>query len=572
MANGEQILKQYNFIRDHYQNFLTRWDLQAPYLSPSRVGILSDRTPGQDQMAGVYDSTTMGAADMLAKYIASTTFGPGQRWGKLKAKKFGRQDRNDSDDWAEEATNLILGAFGDSNFYREAPEALTDWVAFGTGSVLCEERKDYRSDYEQRRKGFRGLRFQTSKTGRFFNGCNAEGSMDKQFREDKLSARASADKFGKENLPINIQQLVDGERQEKLFTFIHAIYPRSKSDRSYGKGAKGYDFASCWVEKDSKKLVSESGYKNYPVLNPRWEITPGEIPGRGPGDRAFPDTRTLSKAKQLDLEALALDIRKPVLQSSDSVVSTKGNKSGTIAFQPAGLTIVKTKQGQNVRDVLNTLDLNPNYKMSQIKEEELRRSIEELFFVNILKALLKVEKSEMTAFEFAQKLEIMYRILGGVYGGYEYEFLARAWDIAFSIMWDAGALPPLPPEMLDSGIAPSVVFSSPLALAQTSQEADGILKAFSSIPTIALNDPQRAIELKDNLDDDIAVRMIFEKYGVPEIVIKSEEERDKIRAGRTKARADANQMANIEGASEAAKNVAPLISALGKTQGAAGNA
>jgi hypothetical protein len=564
MADGKAIMRDYGNVRDHYANFLTRWDLQAPFIDPSRIGILGGTTPGQNQLRDVYDSTTMGANDLLSKFISSSTFSPGQRWGRITAKRFSIGERDDIDDWCDEVTEKMLKAIGASNFYAEAPDMTKDYTGFGTGSLHFDERKEYASEYESRRGGFRGLRFQATKTGRFFNATDAEGKIDKEYREQEMSVRAARAKFGDAALPADVKSYFRaGADQEKKFTFIHAAYPRPKSEYK-GRGTLSYPYASCWVEKESKELVRESGYKFYPFANPRWEVTPGEIPGRGPGDRAFPDTRSLNEAKKLDLEALAIDVRKPLIQASDSVL-------GDIELRPAGRSIVKTGSQRSVKDVLQALETSPNYQMANVKEEQLRQSINELFFVDILRALLKVEKSEMTAFEFARKLELMYRILGAVYGRYESDFLAPLWDGVFTLMWDASALPPPPPELFDEVKEIQIEFTSPLALAQKAQEVDGVLKTFSAIPVLGQNDPQAITDLKDNFDQDKAMRFIAKTYGLPESVIVSEQVRDEKRQARTQARQEVNQMAQIQAGSEAARNVAPLITSL-QNVGVAGNA
>lgn len=562
MPDGAQIMAEYQYVRTHYSNFLTRWDAQAPFLAPSRIGIQTKFTPGVDQMGDVYDSTTLGAADFLSKFLWSSSCPPGSRWGRTTAKKYDLGERDEVDDWCDEVTTKILKALAASNFYAEGGEMTVDLTAFGTGSILCEERKEYATEYEGKRGGFRGLRFQTDKTGRFFNGVNAEGVIDKEFRECQYSARAANDRWGKKgNLPDAIKDLLKdgGTKQEQLFTFIHAVYPRPKAERGK-QGAKGYDWTSCWVEKQTKQLVYESGYKSYPFCNPRWEVTPGEIPGRGPGDRAFPDTKTLNTAKKMGFEDWALKIRPPILQGSDAVI-------GNIRMKPAGPTTVKLKGSQSVKDVVAPWETGSHPEVSQIKEEELRRSINELFFVDILRNLLKVEKSEMTAFEFQQKLMLMYRILGSVYGRYEAEFLSRLWDIVFSIMWDAKALPPPPDAMFDQVKEISVEFTSPLALAQNSSEIDGIVQTYSVIPVLALQDAQRAIDLKDNLDDDKALRFISKSRAIPEGIIRSEKDRDKIRQARVEAKNQQTQADQMTQASEAAKNVAPLIKSLQQPTG-----
>jgi hypothetical protein len=552
--DGKQLIREYENGRAARANFERRWDFMAPYLSPSRVGILSKRSVGVDQMEGIYDATSIGAADLLAKFICGHTINPGQSWGKVRPQKEPGAERDDEEDWADETSDRVLKALGNSNFYAEAPEMANDYVALGTGCLYGDERKEYRSDYEERRRGFRGLRFCADKTGRFTIFEDAEGRVDKNYRETQYSARAAGDKFGLERLSDKLKQLYGTEKQEELFTFIHCVRPRDKALRGR-EGAKGYSWASYWIEKETQQIVSEGGYKWYPFNNPRWEKTPGEIYGRGPGDRAFPDTRTLNKIKELELQDLALKVRPAFLQANDAVV-------GPVRLRPAGPTVVKIRGNQSVRDVIAPWETGSKPEVTQLKEEQLRQAIERLFFVDLLRKLMETEKSEMTAYEYAEKLRLLYQLLGSVYGRWESEFLAPTFENTLNLMWDAGALSDPPDSLLLRSGTLLVEFTSPLALAQKSQDIDAIRLTFADLAGLALNDPQKLIDLIDNYDQDKAARIVGKLRGMPESVIRSEMERDKIRRARTDSRLQDEKLQQMLQLSEASKNAAPFLKAV----------
>ena len=554
MADGKDVISRYNRLRNAAATHFSRCDLMAPYISPSRAGINAQRAPGQDVLQDVYDSTTMFAADLLAKYIAGEVINPAQRWHRWKIRKpKGAPTRTEADEWIEECTDIAFRESANSNFYAEAPEMLVDYGGFGTGCIMGDERKNYREEERRPRRGFRGLRYQTAKTGRFVVSEDAEGRIDGVWREYQLSAQAAADRWGRERLPDNMRQVLIAEKPDydRQFTVVHAVYPRPKSERGYG--AKSFPYASCWVEKESEQTILESGYKRFPFMVPRWEKTPGEIFGRGPGDRAFPDTRTLNKAKQMGLEDWALKIRPPIIVAHDSVV-------GTIRIRPAAPTTLRNS-GRAVSDLMMPFQTGSHPEVSQIKEEELRRSIRQLFFVDQILAMLQVEKPEMTAYEFAKKMELLFKILGPVYGRMQSEFLIPETELTFGLMYDAGAFPPPPPELAQGGVDIDPEFTSPLALAQRAGDVDAIRLTFGDIGVIALGDPQRAESMLENYDIDEAARICGEIRGVPARIVRSEKTRDKIREAKTRATEEVNREQQALAIAQGMKNFAPILKA-----------
>jgi hypothetical protein len=198
-------------------------------------------------------------------------------------------------------------------------------------------------------------------------------------------------------------------------------------------------------------------------------------------------------------------------------------------------------------------------EISQIKEEELRRSIRQLFFVDQILQMLQVEKPEMTAYEFAKKMEILFKILGPIYGRMQSEFLIPETELTFGLMYDAGAFPPPPPELDSDGTTIDVEFTSPLALAQRAGDVDAIRMTFGDIGAIALGDPERAEAMLENYDVDAAARIIGEVRGVPARILRSEKDRDQIRGARVQKMQQAEMVQGLLAASQAGKNVAPLV-------------
>src|SRR5574342_219152 len=79
-ANGIELVARRERLKNAQVTHATRWDRMAPFVAPSRVGILTTVADGDKQTSGVYDSTTLMAAELMAMFIAGHIINPAQRW------------------------------------------------------------------------------------------------------------------------------------------------------------------------------------------------------------------------------------------------------------------------------------------------------------------------------------------------------------------------------------------------------------------------------------------------------------------------------------------------------------
>lgn len=547
-ANAREILSRYDKLQQEAAGHRERWERMAPFIAPSRVGITGAQAPGQSQVRNVYDSTTMMAAELMAMFIAGHIINPSQRWFNFQPPAtLDPRVADPVNEWLEECRDLTLRRLSNSLFYAEGPECFVDYGGFGTGFLLCEEAPQ---PVNRTVRGFRGFHFVAEKTGRFLIAEGPDGLVDTAFREYQISARVAADLWGLENCSEAIKKAIAEGAPDKLFKIIHGIYPRPKGDKGYG--AKGMPWASCWVEYDAKHLVHEGGYRVFPAAVPRYHRTPGEVFGRGRGDLAFPDTWTLNNAKRMGFEDWALKIKPPVLHAHDSVI-------GTLRLVPAGPTAVNT-HGKPIKDAIMPFETGSRPEVSQIKEEELRASIRQIFYIDHIIKLLETEKSEMTAYEFAQKLQLLFRLMGPVYGRSEREYLYMIVDIMWDLQFSTGAFPPPPPEVFQTDGQIDIEFQNPIARAQRSGDAEAIMLALTdAAPLVQIFGPS----VLDRLDPEKAFEGLLQTRGVPSRWQRNDEEIKKLRDAQHQQNAQELQMANMEQMAGIAGKAAPLLKALG---------
>lgn len=551
--HGHEIVAQYGRMKQERQLFDARWDEMAPFIAPSRVGILQAFPSGVKQTSGVYDSTGMLAAEMSANFIAGSLLNPGQQWGAMSMRDPRARDDDETQEWLEECRLRMFRAFDESAFYSEAAEAMTDWIGFGTGFLLMEELPIMS---HQVTRGFRGFFCEAQKTGRFVIADGPNGLVDTTMREKRLSARVIQARWPNATLPESVKVAIQkGEGETTHFTIVHGILPRPLSEQRSRSGNAGMPWASGWVEKESKQILHESGYRRFPGAVFRYYRTPGEAHGRGRGDLAYPDIYSLNRAKRMGFEDWALKLRPPVLVAHDAVI-------GRLRLVPGAPTVVET-HGRPIQDMVSPFVTGSNPQVNSIKEEELRKSIRQIFLVDQLLMLMEVSKSEMTAFEFAKKMEILYTLIGPVYGRAEREFLRQSWDTGFDLMFHAGAFSPPPPAVYETDGTIDVRFENPLARSRRTSDVEAITLAVNDMAPLAQLHPQ----MWDGFDPDKTRKHIFSVRGVPASVTRNDDEIGLVRQARYEEDQQELEVQRAQQVSEGMKNVAPLMRAL-QPQGA----
>lgn len=220
-------------------------------------------------------------------------------------------------------------------------------------------------------------------------------------------------------------------------------------------------------------------------------------------------------------------------------------------------------RGRPVRDMVMPWETGSRPEVSHIKEEELRRTIREIFFVDTIRQLLETHKSEMTALEFSKKMELLFRIIGPVYGPMEWELLYRIVDVIWDLLYHGGVFSPPPPEMEQFGGEIDIQFLNPISLAQRAGDAESMLMWTNDVSPLAQLMPQ----MLDWIDPDKTSKGLANVRGVPALWMRNEQEVSQLRKERQKQDESQLQMEKVGQAAEAAGQVAPLVKALSeKTQ------
>ena len=499
------------------------WEEIAEFVVPNQFNnFFGDDTPGQRKTRRLFDSVAGQAAQDLAASIHSTLTNPSTKWSVIKFKDKSLNDNEEAVAWLEAANNAIHSELASSNFDGAVAKAYQSITTFGSMMMLHEQ--------DNVDETFDKFKFNTWHMSEVAFSENSNGIADRVFRKFKMTKRQIMEKWP-DTFPKEWDQPQAKNLDEKQ-EIIHAIFPRDPREvrlNEFGLApGKSRPFASMYILGNKSELLEEGGFYELPVYVVRWSTMPGEEYGRGPSHLALPDVRTLNKTKQLSLKAAAKAIDPPVLV-------TKRNLFGNFDIRPGRVTLVRDVNG------FREMNTSARFDLTQFEVESLRNSIKSIYFIDKLMLPPRTETGEQTAFEVAERLAQMQKVLGPTLSRFNHEFLSPLIVRCFKILLREGILPPLPEVLLESGVDVAIRFVNPLSINQRQEELNNLSAWVGQASLLAQTTGDMGA--LDWVDSDFIVKFSADLRGIPEGAVKTS---DQVEAEREARAQQAQQQQALE--------------------------
>ena len=513
---------------------LSEFFLNNQYIGSAGIGVSSRpvtpeaTNPGAKRTRRLFDSTALQAVQDLASSFQGTLTNPATTWSRLR---YQREDLNNDEEavmWLEAVNRIMHNKFNESNFNTEIAKTYQSLVSLANSVLFLED------------DGKGGFRFTAMHITRVAWTENKDGLVDTLYHKFSMTAKQIIEKWG-ENVDENILKAAENA-PTKEFEILHCVYPRAPKDIKLNEAglapAKYRPVASVYIDLTHQKTFEEGGYYEMPIFVARWSLMPGEMYGRGPGHLALPDVRTLNRLKMRGLEAIDLQVRPPILANQRDVF-------GQLDMRPGNISIVKNVDG--VREFVS----QARNDILQFSIEELRDSIRSIFFLDKLLLPPRTETGEMTAFEVAQRVEQMQRVLGPVLSRLNNEVLNPLVVRAFKMMLRSGVLPPIPDILVETGLDIEIVFVNQLARSQQIEDVNTIQQWAQLLGQLAQMDPS----IIDNIDMDGIAKHTAKVLGVPEAAVQNDDEMAAIRQQRAQQQQQAQALDTAVAAADVASKV-----------------
>lgn len=502
-------------------SWLIHWRELADYILPRRYRWLltqNQMNRGSPINGNIVDSTATLAARTLASGMMAGITSPTRPWFKLKVDGF--EDDNEICVWLAECEKRMMRVFQESNFYTAMAVMYFDLVVFGSACIIIYE------DFENVIHCFNPC------LGEFFFSLDSKFNVTGVSREFSLTMDQIADMFSLDNVGEDVRQSVDPRNpglsgsgsKEKII--MHVIEPN-----------KGYDVVPSifpWREvywewgSPKDKVLRVRGFREWPAMCPRWDVTSNDPYGRAPGMDALGDTKQLQQETRRKAQAIDKMVNPPMIADIQL-------KNQPASMLPGGWTYVAGLDNSRV-GAKPLYEVQPPIGEMKQDIQEIQQRIKITFHNDLFTGITDLQ-TVRTATEIDARREEKLVLLGPVLERILGEGLGKAIDRVWGIMERGRLFPPVPAKLRNLPTHIQVDYISMLAMAQRGLATAAIEKVWGFAGSLAGVKP----EVLDKLDPYETIDEYADALSVsPRIIVPTDKA---LAAGQARAQQAAQQHA-----------------------------
>ncbi|MBD7259438.1 phage tail protein [Klebsiella pneumoniae] len=527
----EQLQKQQAQLTNDRSSFDPHWRELSEFINPrgSRF-LVTDVNRDDRRNTKIVDPTATLAARTLSSGMMSGITSPARPWFKLATPDPDMMDYGPVKLWLEVVQRRMNEVFNKSNIYQSLPLLYASLGNYSTGAMaVLEDDSDV-------------IRTMMFPIGSYYMANSARGSVDTCFRKFSMTVRQLVMEFGLNNVSTSVESLWDAGSYESWIEVIHAVYPNI--DRDTAKlNSKNKPVKSVYYEVggDRDKVLRESGFDEFPIMAPRWEVNGEDVYGS-----SCPGMIALGQVKALQLEQK----RKSQLidkATNPPMVGPSSLKSQRVSLLPGDVTYLDVMTGQE--GLKPAYLVNPNTADLLADIQDTRQIINSAYFVDLFMMLQNINTRSMPVEAVIEMKEEKLLMLGPVLERLNDECLNPLIDRTFSIMARKNLLPP-PPDVLQ-GMPLRIEYISVMAQAQKSIGLSSLSSTVGFIGQLAQAKP----EALDKLNVDQAIDAFAEMSGVSPTVIVPQEQVEQVREQRAQQQQQQQMVAMGMAAAQGAKTL-----------------
>lgn len=515
----QQLNKQLSQLKAERLSFEPHWRELSDFTRPRSTRFTaSEVNRGDRRNSKIIDPAAVMAARTLSSGMMSGITSPARPWFRLETPDRDLMDYGPVKLWLETVEQRMNEVFNRSNLYQSLPLMYEDLGTFATGAMAVVADPQ------------RVIRTVPFPTGSFYIANGADLSVDTAVREFSMTVRQVITEFGTDAVSDTVKSQWNSGQYGQWVNVVHAVYPNL--DRQTGKlEAKHKAYKSVYYEATSTddKLLRESGYDEFPIMAPRWEVNGEDVYGSScPGMVALGSVKALQllqrrKAQMID------KITNPPLQAPASI------KSQRISTIPGGINYLPMADVNNQIKPLFQIPANgTNGLLEDI--QDTRQIIDHAYFVDLFRMMQTVNTRSMPVEAVAEMREEKLLMLGPVLQRLDSELLDKLINRTFSVMAENNLLPVPPDEM--QGMQLKVEYISVMAQAQKAIGVSSIERFIGFTSGIGQFKP----DALDKINVDETIDAYAASIGVPPSVVATNEQVAQIRENRAQQQAMAQQM------------------------------
>lgn len=527
----ERLTKQLGQLETERNSFEPHWRDLSDFINPRGSRFLtSDVNRGDRRNTKIVDPTASMANRTLSSGMMSGITSPARPWFRLATPDPAMMNYGPVKQWLEVVQNRMNDMFNKSNLYQSLPIIYSSLGTYGTAAMaVLEDNEDI-------------IRTYPFPLGSFYIANSPRLSVDTAYRKFSMTVRQLVMEFGIDKVSSSVKGMWESGTYEKWIDVVHAVYPNM--DRDTGKlDAKNKRVKSVYYEEggDSDKVLRESGFDDFPILAPRWEVNGEDVYGS-----SCPGMLALGQVKALQLEQR----RKSQLidkATNPPMVGPSSLKNQRVSLLPGDITYIDQMSSQD--GFKPAYLVNPNTADLLADIQDTRSIINSSYFVDLFMMLQNVNTRSMPVEAVIEMKEEKLLMLGPVLERLNDEFLDPLIDRAFSIMVSKNLLPQ-PPDVMQ-GMPLRIEYISVMAQAQKSIGLGSLERFVGFVGGLAQAKP----EALDKINVDQAIDSYAEMSGVSPTVVVPAEDVQQIREDRQQQIQQQQAMQMVMAAAQGAKTL-----------------
>ena len=491
-ADIKLINQRFESLKQERSSWEDLWRDIRDYCLPD-LGCFSgeDATQGSKRYRKILDAEAIGCADVLAAGLLGGVSSPSRPWLRLTTMDPDLDKNHVVKEWLNKVQDLLLLYFSKAECYNALHQSYLELPVFGTACTIVKPHPEQL------------ISLQNLTIGEYWLAEDDYGKVDTMYRRLSLTAKQMVQQWGFEAVNNDVRQAFEKDPFAR-FNVIHAIEPRIERNPDK-RDNKNMPWQSVYFQEGVQdKVLSESGFRNFPALCPRWMTSGGSVYGRGPGAKALSAQKSLQRLHLRLAELVDYGTRPPILYPSTL-------KDQLSQFKPGGRVAVNPQEAPIIRSMWE-VRTDPQAMLALI--QSTRQDIQRIFFVNVFQMIAATaNQTDRTATEVQALEQEKVMMLGPVLERLHTELLDPLVTNAFGFMVEYNMLPEVPEELYGREL--SIEYVSVLAEAQKNASANGIVRTAQQIGLLAQINPQAV----DKLDVDATIDQLADMNGVPPSLI-----------------------------------------------------
>lgn len=562
MATAHEKLERWQQLKDKRVGFNNAFTLIARYVDMMELHFTDTtefNTTGNLIPDDVMDNTASHISQKAASSLLGSLWPNGASSFNMTPHPQNIPDSQAVRDWFKNVVNPVMHDKMDdpqSGLQTALDEAVSEAMNYGTGSVGAFEKPDPN----------RPIRYKPHNIKCNYIAEGPDGIVDTDYFCENLTVKQVIQRFGRDAVSATVIELADEKQWNDIVQILTTIEPRNP-DELGREGVLGAPFEVVELEVETKHIINESGFAEFPVPTVRITKKMGEVWGRGPGVNALPEIIELN----VIWEATTLAIEK-LLDPPLALLDDGRLGAGDIDTSPGALNVL-TVSGKIAGDKV----ISPIFTVGDIRNvapllDKLSASVNNHYYLDRLLDLNN--QNEMTLGEANIRNSLRGDSLVSVYRRFTAELFTPLVIRTFNILLQRGffgviegsleeaelladgvmTITHIPNEILSAVVRGldiyKIEYISPAARMVQSQETSGIVSTIEMVSNIGGTFPQAI----DNFDIDAMVKRLAQLMGVSIEVLKSTEAVQAGRAIQAERAARQNQLTEAREISEIQRN------------------